>query len=65
MILDTCFLIDLLRKNKNAIIKLQEITADKEQLFITSLTIYELFRGIKKDEINNKNRIKLDYIRLN
>ena len=58
MIIDTCFLIDILRNNKVAVQKLEELIADKESVYITSLTIYELFRGIKKDNELQRNKIK-------
>ena len=61
MILDTSFVIDLLRKKENALKKLGELIKNGESFKITTLTIFELFTGLirstkyekEKDEIEN------------
>lgn len=45
LVLDTSFLIDLLRGNREALAKLHELEEDRELLCTTSLNALELFRG--------------------
>lgn len=47
MILDTCFLVDIMNNNKEAINKLDKIIKE-EQINITSVSIFELFSGIAR-----------------
>ena len=46
MILDTCFIIDVLHKDKNAINKLKELTRAQESQILTTVNVFELFTGI-------------------
>src|SRR3989338_718630 len=46
MILDTSFVIDVLRKNDKALKKLEELEASDEVLSITAITIFELWHGL-------------------
>lgn len=46
MILDTCFIIDLLHKDKSAIEKLKELNSTQESQIITTVSVFELFTGI-------------------
>ncbi len=48
MIADTTFAIDLMRKEQKAIDKLNELTRRGEIVLFTTLTIFELFSGIKQ-----------------
>ena len=45
MLLDTDFLIALIRKESNAIKKLEELTHSSEGAFITHINIWELYKG--------------------
>ena len=57
MIIDTCFVIDVMRNNKKAIDKLNELLNINEELFITSISIFELFSGIQKSN-QHKDELK-------
>lgn len=46
MILDTCFLVDIMKNDVNAVKKLKELVHSQTRLFTTTPTIYELFSGI-------------------
>lgn len=46
MILDTCFIIDVLHKEKAAIEKLKELNMAQEPQIITTVSVFELFTGI-------------------
>lgn len=48
MILDTTFVVDILRGNPSAIRKLHTLLADGETLIITAPTIFEVFSGLAK-----------------
>ena len=53
MILDTDFVIDLMKKEENAVAKQQKLDEDHEVLMVTAPTIFELWSGItsiKKSE---------------
>ncbi|MCL4348341.1 MAG: type II toxin-antitoxin system VapC family toxin [Candidatus Thermoplasmatota archaeon] len=62
MIADTSFLIDIMKSDKDAIRKAEEIEKKGNTIAVTSITIFELFIGvslsIKQDQERNKiNRI--------
>lgn len=59
MIVDTTFIIDLLKNNEAAIKKLETLTKNNENLILTSLVIFETFSGIYEDKkyFNDKERI--------
>ncbi len=59
MIFDTTFIIDIMKKDNNAVIKLQELIKKGEPQFITSLSIFELFSGIarSKKQYDERNKI--------
>ena len=62
MIADTSFLIDIMKYDKDAIKKAEEIEKKGNTIAVTSITIFELFIGvslsIKQDQDRNKiNRI--------
>ena len=48
MIADTTFLIDLMNGNKDAVQKLQNLSQKREQLHVTAISIFELYRGISR-----------------
>ena len=58
MILDTTFVIDLFRKSRDAIEKASELDKRNDILFVTPVTIFELWYGIdpkeKKQELLSK-----------
>jgi predicted nucleic acid-binding protein len=58
MIADTSFLIDIMKSNKEAIKKAEEIEKTGNTIAVTSISIFELFVGvslsIKKDQERNK-----------
>ncbi len=47
MILDTTFLIDLMKEDPSAVRKLEEIERDRITQNIASPTLYELYVGIR------------------
>ncbi len=62
LILDTTFIIDALRGNKEVLSKLSELELENEAICTTSLNVLELFKGAyrsnKKDEnINGMQRL--------
>ncbi len=62
MIADTSFLIDIMKSDKEAIKKAEEIEKNGNTIAVTSISIFELFVGvtlsIKQDQERNKiNRI--------
>jgi predicted nucleic acid-binding protein len=62
MIADTSFLIDIMKSDKEAIKKAEEIERKENTIAVTSISIFELFVGvtlsIKQDQERNKiNRI--------
>ena len=58
MIADTSFLIDIMKSNKEAIKKAEEIEKTGNTIAVTSISIFELFVGvslsIKQDQERNK-----------
>ena len=56
---DTTFLVDLIRKNVNAISKLREFVKNDEKLSITVITIAELYYGAYKSKNVNKELNKV------
>ncbi len=46
MILDTCFIIDLLNNQEEAVKKAQELDKKNSSLFTTSITVFEIWQGI-------------------
>ena len=65
MILDTSFLVDLFLNRKEAIALIDELE-ESEILRTTSVSVYEIFRGIKnKDKIAKIERFFNDIIVLN
>ncbi len=62
MILDTSFIIDLLRKKENALKKLEELIRKNEPLIITTLSIFELFSGLIKSQKYEKEKREIEKI---
>ncbi len=62
MILDTCFLIDLMRGKSNAIKKLEELERKSEMLRITSISLYELYLGITLSSAPEREKKRLLYL---
>ncbi len=58
MILDTTFVIDLMKNRQNAIEKTAELEKKQEPVFITSVTIFELWHSL--DAKNKEKREKLE-----
>ena len=56
MILDTCFIIDLLNNQEDAVRKAQELERKNIPLFTTSITVFEIWQGVA--DMNNKNKFK-------
>lgn len=59
MIFDTSFIIDLMDRNGNALLKLNDIIKRGDSQLVTSLTIFELFSGLvrSKRPVDEKNKI--------
>ena len=59
MIMDTAFVIDVMKNEQNAIKKLQELVKKGEPQLVTAITIFELFSGIARSTkpIEEKNRV--------
>lgn len=56
MILDTCFIIDLLKNKNEAYKKSKELENSSTPLLTTTITIFEIWQGIP--DIQNPERIK-------
>lgn len=56
MIADTCFIIDLLRNDSGAKLKAEELDKKQSSLFITAVSVFELWQGI--DDIKNKEKLE-------
>ena len=50
MILDSCFIIDLLRGKSTAGEKMRELENSAEPIFITCISVFELSQGAKRHE---------------
>ncbi len=50
MIFDTSFVIDLMYATPEAVKKFNDLQQDKERLFTTSVTIFELWAGISQSD---------------
>ncbi len=59
MILDTCFIIDVMNEDSGAVDKLHDLISKQEPLIVTSITIFELFSGLSQSKrpINEKHKI--------
>ncbi len=58
MILDTCFIIDLLNNEEGAVRKAEELDKKKSSIFTTSITVFEIWQGIA----DMKDKEKLERI---
>lgn len=59
MIADTCFIIDLMRKQKNAIDKLVQIEKYNESQYLTSPTVFELAVGVAMSSMPEDQKQKI------
>ncbi len=60
MIVDTTFVIDLLRNAENAVAKAEELDEKGELVFATAVTIFELWQGVyikNKEKLNDMERL--------
>lgn len=62
MILDTSFIIDILRKRENALKRLGTLIEKNESLKITTLTIFELFSGLVNSTKYEKEKGEIEKI---
>ncbi|MHA2247412.1 MAG: type II toxin-antitoxin system VapC family toxin [Candidatus Hodarchaeales archaeon] len=60
MILDTDFLIDVLRRRQSAIEKLTELRDSPEELFVTHINLCELYRGAYQSKNIQENLVEID-----
>ena len=60
MILDTSFVIDLLRGKPKAVDKLKELEEKGEPLYVTAPTIYELYLGIQLSKTPRRERARIE-----
>ena len=58
--LDSCFIIDILRNNKEAILIKERIEKSSEALTIASPTIIELMRGLESINIRKGEKEEID-----
>ena len=60
MILDTCFLIDLMQGDQKAKDKLDRIYKQNEEHYISALSIFELFSGVAQSShpISEKHKVR-------
>ena len=58
MIFDTCFIIDLLKGDNNAVRYLEKLERTSESKIIAAITIHELWRGLGILDIREKDEIK-------
>lgn len=61
MIADTSLIIDLLRREENAVEKLKQLEEENKAYSLATPTIYELWIGISRAEIDEKEKL-LDII---
>lgn len=59
---DTTFIVDLIRKEACAINKLRELMESKEKLFITVITVAELYYGAHRSKNVEEELSKVDEI---
>lgn len=59
MILDTTFVVDLMNNDSKAVEKLYNMSKNGDTIFITSLTVFELFSGLyrSKKPVEEKKKI--------
>ncbi len=62
MIADTCFIIDLMKNNKEAVEKLEELNKHFEPVLLSSLTVFELISGLTRCKKPEKERGKIKNI---
>ena len=58
MILDTNVLIDIMRNNKEAVSKAKKIADKEEPLFITTITVFELWQGFNPEKKQKYEELK-------
>ena len=56
MILDTCFIIDLLNNQEDAVQKSEELDQQNISLFTTAVTVFEIWQGVS--DIKNKEKLE-------
>lgn len=56
MILDTCFVVDLLNNDTAAVKKAQELDRLHMPLFTTAITVFEIWQGVS--DIKDKNKLE-------
>ncbi len=59
MIVDTTFVIDLMRNEEKAVAKLHQLINKREPLLVTALTIFELFSGLSRSTKPSEERNKI------
>ncbi len=62
MILDTSFVIDLMRGAKKAVEKLEEFERSGEAIYLTAPTIYELFLGIALSRASDSEKQRVEEV---
>ena len=58
MILDTNVLIDIMRSNKEAVSKAKKLADKEEPLFITTITVFELWQGFNPEKKQKSEKLK-------
>jgi tRNA(fMet)-specific endonuclease VapC len=61
LILDTYFLVDIMNNKKEAVDKLNQII-HKEQIHVTSISVFELFSGVSRCNNSKKENQKISLI---
>ncbi len=59
MIMDTDFVIDLLKNDPVAVQKLRGLNENEETLIITAMTVFELFNGISRSDKPEREKEKV------
>lgn len=62
MILDTSFVIDLMRGERKAVEKLEEFERSGEAIYLTAPTIYELFLGIALSRASDSEKRRVEEV---
>lgn len=62
MIMDTCFIIDLMNNNPQAVAKLNELHKHHTPLMTTTLTLFELFTGVAQSTKKETEKQKINSI---
>ncbi|MBU1975019.1 MAG: PIN domain-containing protein, partial [Nanoarchaeota archaeon] len=62
MIVDTCFIIDIMNNDESALASLDRLEHGAEPIILTSLNVFELYSGIAQSKVPEKEKEKVEAI---